>query len=32
MKKLIVILILLVIALGSAVWCLKFAGVALAEI
>ena len=32
MKNLIVILILLVIALGAAVWCLKFAGVTHEEI
>ena len=32
MKKLIVILVLLAIALGAAVWCLKFAGVTHEEI
>ena len=32
MKKLIVILILLVIALGAAVWCLKFSGITHEEI
>ena len=32
MKKLIVVLIILVIALGAALWCLKFAGVTHEEI